>query len=438
MYRVLLADDEPWIIEGLKASIDWESEGFVIDRTAENGPAADQLLQEDPPDLALIDIRMPGLNGLEVIRKNKKRCPNTFFVIISGYSEFEYARAGIEMNVFGYLLKPLDEEELLALVRRIRTQLDATLATRESALIYNDLEADTGYLSKRYPAGCHLCLQVGGSIDDIPGAACRVRIRPGHYLLISPVPFDLDEAALPSSVLGVGCMEYRGGSLYECLPLLEPLAYSFFVCTDRRIFSAENAPSSVQEVAALQAAITANDPERIASALQQLRSALSQTSVGSLIQLYSAFSGETNYSDLERIVHRCGSACNLLNELEAVLFRDPASVDGNASSYTPSEYVREHYCEDISFIDLCTRFSLSASAMRTQIHRETGMTFTQYLNHLRMVHASELLKSSDFSINEIAASCGFIDSLYFRKVFKRHFHVTPSEFRTETVPETQA
>ncbi len=431
MYRVLLADDEPWIIEGLKASIDWEAEGFIIDQTAENGPAADQLLQNNPPDLALIDIRMPGLNGLEVIRKNKARCPDTFFVIISGYSEFEYARAGIEMNVVGYLLKPFEEEELLSLVRRVRTQLDAASSARESDLIYNDLEADTGYLADRYPDGCHLCLQVGGSIGDIPGAACRVRIRPGHYLLISPVPLKLNEASLPSAVLGVGCMEYRGGALYDCLPQLEPLAYSFFVCADRRIFSAENAPSSVQEAAALQAAIAANETDRIFSALDQLRSALSQTSVGSLIQLYSAFSGETNYSDLERIVHRCGSAQRLIDELEAVLLHAPAAADESGASCTPSEYMQAHYCEDISFIDLCTRFSMSASAMRTQLQRETSMTFTQYLNHLRMTRAAELLKSSDLSINEIAASCGFIDSLYFRKVFKRHFHITPSEFRTE-------
>ncbi len=431
MYRVLLADDEPWIIEGLKASIDWEAEGYIVDQTAENGPAADQLLQNNPPDLALIDIRMPGLNGLEVIRRNKERCPDTFFVIISGYSEFEYARAGIEMNVVGYLLKPFEEEGLLALVRRIRKQLDTKNISRESDLVFSDLESDTGFLLSRYPYGCYICLQIGGGIDDITGAACRVRIQPGHYLLISPQPFELTEDALPAGILGVGCTEYHGGVLYDCLSRLEPMAYSFFVCPDRRIFTAEDAPSSSQEVSALQSAITSNETDRILSSLKQLRHGLSQTSVSSLIHLYSAFSGETDYSDLERIVHRYGSAHRLIDELQSLLFTAPAAQAGSEDSPTPSDYMKEHYCEDISFIDLCTRFSMSASAMRAQLQRETGMPFTQFLNHLRMTRAAELLKSSDLSINEIAASCGFIDSLYFRKVFKRHFHITPSEFRTE-------
>lgn len=243
MYRVLLADDEPWILEGLKASIDWQAEGFIIEATAENGLKADQLLKQSPPDLALIDIRMPGMNGLEVIRRNRDECPDTRFVIISVYSEFEYARAGIDMGVSGYLLKPLEENQLLTLVRRVKSQLDEAGAAKKNDLTFQAPEA-------------------------------------------------------------------------------EPAA-------------------------------------------------------------------------------------------------------------SPADYIRRHCCEDLSFIDLCKLFCMSESAMRTLLLRDTGTTFSKYLNQMRMHQAADLLANSEQSINEIAVACGFSDPLYFRKVFKRYYDKTPSEYRSD-------
>ena len=99
MYSLFLADDEPWIVEGLKASINWVDEGFELCGCAYNGPEAERMLTALRPDLALIDIRMPGLSGLEVIRRVKNACLDTRFVIVSGYAEFEYAREGIELSV---------------------------------------------------------------------------------------------------------------------------------------------------------------------------------------------------------------------------------------------------------------------------------------------------------------------------------------------------
>lgn len=429
MYRVLLADDEPWILEGLKASIDWEAEGFFIENTADNGLKADQLLKQSPPDLALIDIRMPGMNGLEVIRSNRERCPHTHFVIISVYTEFEYARAGIDMNVSGYLLKPFEPDQLLALVRRVKKQLDALSSARESDRIFQDLEADTGYLLSRYPQGCHLCLQVSGNIDDIPGADCRVCIRPGHYLLIFGAPFAPDEAALPRSILGVGCMQYNSSPLYDCLAQVECLAYSYFLCPHRRVFTAADAPGSTVETGALQKAILFGDPEQIAAALKDVRAAIENIKVSAIFQLYSGFSDDSAHGSLENMVRRYGTAERLLDELESALAQTNEVPWSNHLSYTPADYIKRHCSEDISFIDLCKLFCMSASAMRAYLQRETGTTFSKYLNQMRMHLAADMLADPSRSINEIAVACGFSDPLYFRKVFKRHFNKTPTEYR---------
>ena len=69
MFKVLLADDESWVVESLKASINWEEQGFGVIGTAGNGSEALEMIQKLKPDLVFADIRMPGLNGLELIRK---------------------------------------------------------------------------------------------------------------------------------------------------------------------------------------------------------------------------------------------------------------------------------------------------------------------------------------------------------------------------------
>lgn len=156
LYSLFLADDEPWIVEGLKASINWVDEGFELCGCAYNGPEAERMLTALRPDLALVDIRMPGLSGLEVIRRVKNACSDTRFVIVSGYAEFEYAREGIELSVAGYLLKPVDEEKLLELVRTVRVSLDAEQSQSDDVPL-TDSDTDAEVLSPSEFIRLHCC-----------------------------------------------------------------------------------------------------------------------------------------------------------------------------------------------------------------------------------------------------------------------------------------
>ncbi|MCI7087491.1 MAG: response regulator, partial [Lachnobacterium sp.] len=92
MLKVLLVDDEPFIIQGLKVLIDWEQEGFMIAGTASNGKEAYDFLQKEEVDLIIADIQMPVMTGLELQETiRKENLSNAYFVILSGYADFEYA-----------------------------------------------------------------------------------------------------------------------------------------------------------------------------------------------------------------------------------------------------------------------------------------------------------------------------------------------------------
>ncbi|PWV88443.1 two-component system response regulator YesN [Paenibacillus cellulosilyticus] len=123
MYKVLIVDDEPSIREGMTTLIEWESFGFEVCGTAANGREALAKADELQPDLMLVDIRMPGINGLELIERIREKGSDCHFLILSGYSDFDYAKKAIGFRVDGYLLKPVDEKELCESLARIRDRL---------------------------------------------------------------------------------------------------------------------------------------------------------------------------------------------------------------------------------------------------------------------------------------------------------------------------
>jgi two-component system response regulator YesN len=126
LLRLLTVDDEKHIHAGLDAIVDWRSIGFEHVGAALNGAEALQLVSELSPDVVLTDIRMPGVDGLELIEKIRTRAgPQPAIVVISGYGEFEYARSALRHGVQDYLLKPIEEDDLIRVLEAIRRRLGA-------------------------------------------------------------------------------------------------------------------------------------------------------------------------------------------------------------------------------------------------------------------------------------------------------------------------
>ena len=162
--KLFIADDEAIIREGLRCLLDWETLGFTIAGEAANGDAALEFLLSETPDLVLLDIRMPGMSGLDVVRIAREHGYDGKVVILSGYSDFNYARTAIRYGVLSYLTKPIDEDELLEIVTQIRNQLDSDASARDSSTyrqkaydsIIRDLLAGTAAYDRLDRAELHL------------------------------------------------------------------------------------------------------------------------------------------------------------------------------------------------------------------------------------------------------------------------------------------
>jgi two-component system response regulator YesN len=116
MFKLLIADDEPGSREWLAQEIAWEDYDICIVGPAMDGVEAWQLIQEEKPEIILIDIRMPGMDGIDLAKLVMMHYPHSRILVISGYDEFSYAKSCLEIGVSGYILKPSPREEILAAV----------------------------------------------------------------------------------------------------------------------------------------------------------------------------------------------------------------------------------------------------------------------------------------------------------------------------------
>lgn len=130
MIRIFLADDEPWVLLGLKGMIDWGEAGFEICGEAMDGVKAWERISRLKPDLVLSDIRMPGLTGIELVKRIREERMEAEVIFMSGYSEFEYARAGLQYGCVDYLLKPVYEEDLRSCLAKAAQRIEEARSRR--------------------------------------------------------------------------------------------------------------------------------------------------------------------------------------------------------------------------------------------------------------------------------------------------------------------
>lgn len=136
MYKVVIIDDEPIIVEGLGKSVDWDRFGCAVAGMALNGEEGMKLIREIEPDIIFTDIRMPCMDGLTMIAAIRSEFPGTQIAILTGYRDFDYAQRAISLGVTRFLLKPSKmneiKEALSVMTARLKERDDRQAPEKET------------------------------------------------------------------------------------------------------------------------------------------------------------------------------------------------------------------------------------------------------------------------------------------------------------------
>ncbi len=148
MFNIVIIDDEPWSREVVKALGAWDNLGLRIVGEAEDGSGGLKLIEEHRPHIVVTDMRMPGLDGVGLLKTMNERFPALKIIVMSGYDDFEYLKQAIRSRAVEYLLKPIDQGELNAALARCVQEMKQAGKTAIASWTMPFAFADAGLLEQ--------------------------------------------------------------------------------------------------------------------------------------------------------------------------------------------------------------------------------------------------------------------------------------------------
>ncbi|MFD0692672.1 response regulator [Paenibacillus sp. GCM10027628] len=468
MYKVLIVDDEELVIDSLKATVDWTECGYEVIGYALSGEEAMEAVKQLHPDVIFSDIKMPGMNGLELKKRLDDAGISAKFVVVSGLAEFALVQKAIQNGVSGYCLKPFDEMEIEGYLKKLKRELDARRPLHEGEIL-DLIESGTQEASSKLRRELALAGITESGRDDfrimltvrrdrlqlnekIPCLSIRIGYRKFIYVMADKDAVELMNQFSSERLhflkgIGISKRGVDTAGFTQAIEDAELQAYQYFTLAENLTWKGSCEANDMKPVFV---ELTEGNNQAI---IAQLNSLLSMFQSGLLnirhaLLLYNdcitKLSQKGKVSDdlylysLEQLADQFEDSRDMIDYLQR-LFQEEQN-DHKQVSIQPGhghtfsamlEYINEHFSEDITILGLSKRFNLNPNYVSQLFRKELDKTFTEYMTGLRMSRAAELLKTTSIPINEIADQVGFKDYFYFSKMFKKIIGSPPRTYRYE-------
>ena len=456
MYKILIADDESSVRESLRMSIPWEEFDAEVVGCVGTGKEALELAEKNEIDIAILDIRMPGINGLEVCAALRKMKEDLQLIIISGYAEFSYAERAMEFGVLGYCLKPLDYDKIKKLLVKAIGILERNRNADRCVDFADIIESeDEPLLSERLrripldPEKFYLCVSIGEVSCPFEGNGISFLMgRQFHVCLTESLPSEEKlQQGITDGLLGIG-YEKNPISVHELkdtLQLCKVRAYQFFLEEKPSVCCEEKADRSQEILSEMTSDMVRKDWKSIYERLYGLRMDTNRdfditfcVKLNNRIYSSEAFSDvESDYYiyDFAQLVTEYHTYSNMLEQLEQAVLGIEENLNAreysNASFMKLLSWIQKNYKNDISLTQAAQEMHMNPNYVSRMFKREAGETFVHYVTQLRMEEAAKLLTTTNRSVVDISMEVGFSDYFYFLKQFKKYSNKTPSQYREE-------
>lgn len=485
LYTLLIVDDEEIEREGMAQFIPWDSYEMKVVSTARNGAEGLEKIAKYRPDLAIVDIKMPVMNGIEMIRQAREQYPDMTFVVLSGYGDYEFTSQAMELGVRHYILKPCDESKMIPVLNKAFAELEET---RERNAHSEKMETEARLLkpyareqlfrdlllgkAQASSGARQLLTELGGTQRSVLLLDFRLKcgfdsleryvvgnmlgdlLPDGTLLMTTGVDRDVlvlaDAMAEPSVETAVQVLK-KEFKRFETLPMLSSASRTGTLAElsvlFRQVQELLQLNPDENETALLRPSQNAALPETVNEIfdIRALRQAGSYEELLRELALAFARMEAKNYRPRQR-QQLCELAWKLLFEDKAAPEDSlPAWADALTAAWSlpqPDARSREIFLaiyENLSDPDFSLqtiaqqRLFMSEDHLRRIFSQMTGERFSAYLEHARITQAQQLLEfQPDMKISRLAELVGYpLDGQYFSKVFRKLCGVTPTEYRNK-------
>ena len=480
--KAVIIDDEFIVIEGLMKMIDWPSFGIDIAATANNGLEALDLIRRHRPELILTDIRMPGMDGLQLLETVKSILPDAYTIVFSGYNEFEYVKKAIQIGASDYLEKPITVQSVGRALRKAADRLRRDREIREKVKdgLRADLQAMTIELLKgRFrdydrwtEAACDLveCL----TAVTVLVSPDRLRLEDRHECAFITIPQEdgfitviahrePPDPQLWEYIEGSGDAPVGAGSTHDHVSRLadslkeakKALRCAQYLNHNGLLRYEElgewlTAPGDLSEreediMLSLRAGHYAGLMENVDRFVAWLREQPLDPEIveRELVKiLYLALSAS---KEIVRLGEDSGPLPHL--ELRDLKGKDEMldwfrgqmdrivgsmlEIRENSKHDTierAKRYIDEHLADDLSLQTLAAHLNMSPSGLSLMFKEVTGTTYIKYMTRLRMERAKQLLAEGR-KVGEVSEMVGYYTYRHFTDVFKQQTGMTPGQYR---------
>lgn len=483
MYTLLIVDDEEIEREGMAQFIPWDSYEIKVVSTARNGAEGLEKIAKFRPDLAIVDIKMPVMNGIEMIRQAKEQYPDMTFVVLSGYGDYEFTSQAMELGVRHYILKPCDESKMIPVLNKAFAELEEA---RKKNARSEKLETEARLL-KPYAREQLFRDLLLGKAQASSGARQLVDELGGEQRMVLLLDFRLKcgfdslERYVVGNMLGDllpdGTLLMTTGVDRDVLVLADAMAESsvetavqvlkkeFKRFETLPMLSSASRTGTLAELSVLfrqaQELLQLNMDENEPALLRPSRNAALPETVNEIFDLealrqtgsYEELLQELAFSfaKMEAKDYRPQQRQKLCELAWKLLFEDKAAPEDSLPAWAdaltaawnhpqPDARSREIFLAIYENLPepefgLQTiaqqRLFMSEDHLRRIFSQMTGNRFSAYLEHCRITQARRLLEfQPDMKISRLAELVGYpLDGQYFSKVFRKICGVTPTEYR---------
>ncbi len=474
MYTMIIVDDEKMICDSLTAFIKKKNKSFTVIGSFYMAADALEFIKENHVDLVLTDIKMPDMSGIEMLSEIRRTNSEMQFMILSGFSDFSYAQEAMKHDVFTYLLKPVDNDELLFEIDRVAQKINEikenNLMKRQNEEILEDIRerffiellfgAAQDSLKQRYEK---LYFQV-----DFESAHCHV------FYIQRPADFVENTWEYGNEGARTAVKNYffvEGETVFYSLWIdenhllvldatgeAESMMEGF--CNWHRQFlqaditiRRDYACCGIDKLGAYSASrVSGDEAEETVTARYMLLNTYIKLNLphdakllyGDLLDDMLTLPREETLARLQKMFRVIAdekpvdiSALYITEDLESEsdrLFEEVLAFYKNKHTNELEvirkikEYVLISYANDITLEDIGARLYMNSVYLSRFFKQQTGQKFSHYLLSIRMVNAIRLLRENKYKIYEIAGMVGYKSDRHFAKQFKLFTGYTPKQY----------